>query len=98
MPGNNEKTAAEQRDNSEKTAARSGEQWTAPQAELEIAIAENPVMRSIWERFFGHQEQNENNFAKGVAGIAPSRNIRSLARSLAVNCTWTRDYRILPQF
>jgi len=27
--------------------ARNGEQRTAPQAELEMAIAENPVMRSI---------------------------------------------------
>ena len=55
-------TAAEQRDNSENTAARTGEQRTAPQAELEIAIAENPVMRSIWERFFAGQEQIENVF------------------------------------
>jgi hypothetical protein len=53
-------TAAEQRDNSENTAARTGEQRTAPQAELEIAIAENPVMPFIWERFPDRQEQIEN--------------------------------------
>jgi hypothetical protein len=69
MPGNNEKTAtitaAEQRDNSSKTASRSGEQRVAPQAGLEMEIAANPVMRSIWERFFEKQEQKENNLCKG---------------------------------
>jgi hypothetical protein len=88
-------TAAEQRDNSKKTAARNGEQRRAPQAELDVGVAENPVMRSILERARGYQEQKENNLRKGLPG---SRQAGSLARSLAVNCARTSDCRVLPQF
>jgi hypothetical protein len=77
------KTATEQRDNSEKTAARNGEQRTAPQAELEIAIAENPVMRSIWERFVTRQEQKENDFRQRNSRDCPIRLLRRPHREIS---------------